>query len=161
MDLKDLFVTLGGWIVALGTMIYTAIASRKDKQRQVDLADYALIDDWLRRVDEAAFDYYQKASENSAAWEKATYDWESAKSRFNWVMGIVKSLDSPSPLYEYVEAHFKDLLAYENLAQRRHDPGNDEPEVIEKEHLQLQSQVQTSSGNIYKELRTRRKNIWK
>jgi len=155
MDAKDWIITLGGWVVAAITMIYGEIRSRREQQKQIDVIPYELIDDWLRRVDAMAFNYYQKAREDDEAWRHTTYDWEAAKSGFNWVMGIVRSLDEPSPLYEYMEQHFRYLVDYENLAQRQRGS----PTNRDEEHQQLQLQLHTSSGNIYKELRRRRKGV--
>src|SRR5260221_5287548 len=124
------FITYGGWIVAILVVVIGAIINRwtasRTKQREIDSTPYELITEWVRRIDAAAFDYFQKASEKQEAWENATYGWESAKAEFNWVMGLVESLNDPDSLYKNLQEHYGYLLKYESIAQsRRNNRSND------------------------------------
>src|SRR5690349_8613977 len=150
-DALKIFGAVGGWVIAIIVALFAYWNIRRTKQREIDATPYELITEWLRRVDAKAFDYYQKASENDEAWIRATHSWEELKAEFNWVMGLVKSLDTPSPLYELIGKHYDYLLAYERLAQDIRSK-----RIPATTHEVLQTQLHISSGTIYKELRNRR-----
>ncbi|MCL4246918.1 MAG: hypothetical protein KJ065_02075 [Anaerolineae bacterium] len=153
---KYVIETYGGWIVAIISLVFTSISALRTGRREFEAAPYEQITDWLRRVDAMAYDYYQKASESQPAWESATYAWETTKAEYNWVMGLVRSFEEPFPLYSLLEQHFGHLLTYEALAHGKRN--HQESEV---KHREAQLTLHSSSGEIYRELRNRRRSIWR
>ncbi len=141
---------LGGWVVAIVTLVVVSMGLRTFRHRELNVLPYHQITDWVRRADTAAFDCYQKADGIELYWDDATSSWETTKAEFNWVMGLARSLDNPLPLYNYLERHFELLLAYELLAQEKHNKRDNGAK-----YKDLQLKLHTSSGEIYREVRMR------